>query len=80
MRRMLLLLLSVVVVLCFSVSAFAAKPGNGVNPGGFPAGEHYTLDIPGKKGGFTCPGQKHDEFNNPIYGTSLFAPENGTGI
>jgi hypothetical protein len=40
-------------------SAFAVKPGAEgdppVNPNGFPAGEHYNLNIHGKKSDFNCP-------------------------
>jgi hypothetical protein len=36
-------------------SAFAVKPGETVNPNGFPSGEHFNLNIHGKKLGFNCP-------------------------
>jgi hypothetical protein len=40
-------------------SAFAVKPGADgdppVNPNGFPAGEHFNLNIHGKKADFNCP-------------------------
>jgi hypothetical protein len=36
-------------------SSFATKPGEDVNPNGFPSGFHYNLNIIGKKDTFTCP-------------------------
>jgi hypothetical protein len=36
-------------------SSFATKPGEDVNPNGFPSGFHYNLNILGKKDTFTCP-------------------------
>jgi len=58
----------------------ATKPGQEVNPNGFPSGEHYNLNIIGKKAGFTCQEQEYDENGNPIYGNVVFVPENGEGI
>ena len=40
-------------------SALATKPGQDVNPNGFPSGEHYNLNIIGKKADFTCPDQEY---------------------
>jgi len=51
-----------------------------VNPNGFPSGDHYNLNIIGKKAEFTCPELEYDEFGNPIYGNVVFVPENGEGI
>lgn len=36
-------------------SVFAVKPGETVNPNGFPEGEHYNLNIIGKNENFSCP-------------------------
>lgn len=36
-------------------SALAVKPGETVNPNGFPEGFHFNLNIHGKKLGFNCP-------------------------
>jgi hypothetical protein len=69
------LLLSLVVT-----PASATKPGEEVNPNGFPSGEHHNLNIIGKKADFTCPEQEYDELGNPIYGNVIFVPENGQGI
>ncbi len=48
-------------------SSFAVKPGAGgdppVNPNGFPAGEHFNLNIHGKKIDFSCP----DPYSGPDY-------------
>ena len=35
--------------------AWAVKPGQAVNPNGFPSGEHFNLNIHGKKLDFNCP-------------------------
>jgi hypothetical protein len=51
-----------------------------VNPNGFPEGEHYNLNIHGKSLDFNCPEPELDESGNPIYGNSLFIPEDGEGI
>jgi hypothetical protein len=73
--------LGVIVVLAISFftigSALATKPGEEVNPNGFPSGEHYNLNVIGKKDGFTCPDQEYDESGNPIYGNVVFVPEEG---
>jgi hypothetical protein len=63
-----------------SSNAFATKPGNEVNPNGFPSGEHFNLNIHGKQENFTPPDQEYDEYGDPIYGNSIFVPENGQGI
>lgn len=63
-----------------AISAMATRPGEVVNPNGYPSGEHYNLNIHGKKAQFTCPDQEFDEFGDPIYGNSVFIPENGEGI
>jgi hypothetical protein len=103
------MLFSVVLLLSFG-SAYATKPGEEVNPNGFPSGPHYNLNIHGKKAEFTCPEQEYymeitacpgdlcgeyelgqlvetcpDDFtceltNVPIYGNSIFVPENGEDI
>ena len=102
------MLFSAVLILSFG-SAYATKPGEEVNPNGFPSGPHYNLNIHGKKAEFTCPEQKYymeisacpggvcgeyevgqlvetcpdgftcSETSVPIYGNSIFIPENGAG-
>jgi hypothetical protein len=104
-----LVLFSAVLILSVG-SAYATKPGEDVNPNGFPSGPHYNLNIHGKKAEFTCPVQKYymeitvcpgsdcgefelgqlvetcpdgftcSESDDPIYGNSIFVPENGEGI
>ena len=37
----------------FVSSAFRTKPGEEANPDGFPSGEHFNLNIIGKKPEFT---------------------------
>lgn len=60
----------------------AVKPGQDVNPNGFPSGLHYNLNIIAKKDGFNCQdmGVPLDENGDPIYGNVVFVPENGQGI
>ena len=50
-----------------------------INPNGFPSGEHYNLNIHGKKAEFSCPDQEFDTFGDPVYGNSIFVPEQGDG-
>ena len=72
-------------------SAFAVKPGETVNPNGFPEGFHFNLNIHGKKLEFNCPDPfassgptdcplHDDEFGTCVddiwkYSGSLFIPE-----
>jgi hypothetical protein len=63
-----------------AVPASAVKPGEEVNPNGFPSGDHYTLNIHGKKLDFQCPESTLDENGETVYGNSLFIPEDGQGI
>ena len=49
-----------------------------INPNGFPSGTHYNLNIHGKADGFSCPAQEY-LFGQPVYGNSVFVPENGQG-
>ena len=80
MNRFLNFFLSVAVVAAFAAApAFATQPGQTVNPNGFPSGEHYNLNILGKKDGYACE-QKYDELGNPVYGNVVFVPENGSNI
>ncbi len=57
--------------------AFAQAPPT--NPNGFPSGDHYNLNIVGKKAGFVCPSQEYDADGQPIYGNVVFVPEWGDG-
>ncbi|UCC31609.1 MAG: hypothetical protein JSU86_04885 [Phycisphaerales bacterium] len=61
-------------------TAQATKPGEETNPNGFPSGEHYNLNIIGKKAEFVCPEQEYDEFGEPMYGNVVFIPQNGSDI
>jgi hypothetical protein len=57
--------------------ALAAKPVDGAGlpfGNGFPSGEHYNLNIIGKKAGFVCPVGEVDAIGNPVYGNVLFFP------
>ena len=60
-----IVLLTVAVGFILVGSASAVKPGEDVNPNGFPSGDHYNLNIIGKKQGFNCPDQEVDENGNP---------------
>ena len=57
-KFILCVLLLGVLILSFD-SAYAVKPGEDVNPNGFPSGPHYNLNIHGKKDGFNCPEQQY---------------------
>jgi hypothetical protein len=57
--------------------AFAQAPPT--NPNGFPSGDHYNLNIIGKKATFSCPAQEYDAYGNPIYGNVVYVPEFGEG-
>ena len=99
--------LIVFIIAFLAAPVLATKPGEDVNPNGFPSGEHYNLNIHGKKAEFTCPDQEyylrvltcncgaHEEgdlveecdpldtcaqTDIPIYGNSIFVPEDGQGI
>jgi len=57
--------------------ALAAKPVDGAGlpfGNGFPSGEHYNLNIIGKKAGFVCPAGEVDASGNPVYGNVIFSP------
>ena len=70
----LILFLSAAVVAAFTaVPAYATQPGQTVNPNGFPSGEHYNLNILGKKDVFACEQQYGDQ-GNPVYGSVVFVP------
>jgi hypothetical protein len=60
--------------------AWAVKPGQEVNPNGFPSGEHFNLNIHGKKLDFNCPEPDLDENGDFSYGKSLFVPIDGMNI
>jgi hypothetical protein len=79
MKRTALHFLIVVIAGSFMAGpAAAVKPGQDVNPNGFPSGLHYNLNIIGKKDGFNCQ-VAYDEYGNPMYGNVVFIPENGEG-
>lgn len=60
-----------------AVPASAVKPGKSVNPNGFPSGTHHSLNLIGKKAGFTCPAaEEHDLSDRNV----IFVPENGREI
>jgi hypothetical protein len=50
-----------------------------INPNGFPSGDHYNLNIHGKKASYSCSEQEYDIYGEPVYGNSVFVPENGQG-
>jgi hypothetical protein len=73
-------LLTIIMLVFMVGSSTATKPGEDVNPNGFPSGEHYNLNIIGKKAEFTCPDQEYDEYGDPVYGNVIFIPEGGEDI
>ena len=108
MKKVSFKILIIISILAFIITpALATKPGEDVNPNGFPSGPHYNLNIHGKKAEFTCPEQKYylevtdcgcrlhqigdlvevcdpldicEPTDIPIYGNSIFIPEDGQGI
>lgn len=72
------LLILTVLVLIFGPTQ-ATKPGEEVNPNGFPSGKHYNLNIIAKKPGFNSCEPEVDEFGN-IIGNVIYVPEGGQGI
>ena len=80
MKRLIYLnLLFVLVMLFMAGSATAVKPGEEVNPNGFASGEHYNLNIIGKKDSFKCQETQLNGDGDKTYGSSIFVPENGIG-
>ena len=67
------------------VTALLAAPANAEKPvrvddtlpNGFISGEHYNLNIIGKKEGFNCQKEQVDADGNSIYGKVVFIPEEG---
>ena len=51
-----------------------------VNPNGFPSGDHYNLNIIGKKADYNCTPVVYDAYGNPVYGNVVFVPETGQDI
>lgn len=105
------ILLTIGLVFLLSGTTLADKPQDVIDKSnGFPSGEHYNLNIHGKKAEFNCPEQEYyleitdcpvggctdyqigdlvetcpdgyecGETNTPIYGNSIFVPEDGQGI
>ena len=79
MRFLKMFLLLAVSAVISAGPAAATQPGRTVNPNGYPSGEHYNLNILGKKDGFACE-QQFDSLGNPVYGNVVFVPLNGNNI
>ena len=75
MKKSIAFILIRLILLLACTDLFAAE----VNPNGFPSGDHYNLNIHGKKDSFNCPEQEYDIYDEPIYGNSVFVPEYGQG-
>jgi hypothetical protein len=76
---------TMLLVLCatflfFTAPVFAVKPGEELNPNGFPNGEHYNLNLNAKKSDFNCTSLEYDELNNPVYGKVIFIPQYTDGF
>ena len=68
------------IVLLMGGSALAVKPDKVMDhSNGFPSGDHYNLNIIGKKQGFNCMEQEVDTDGNTIYGNVVFIPEKDVG-
>lgn len=78
MKPILKVSLIMVIALAFLAGQLGAA-NSSVKPPRFPSGPHYSLNIIGKKDGFTCPAQEYDTSKNPVYGDVIFVPENGIG-
>jgi hypothetical protein len=80
MRRVFVLSLLVMVASVFmAASALAEKPEEVMgNSNGFPSGEHFNLNIIGKKDGFN-PQEGQTDGTTDSYGNVVFVPENGEG-
>jgi hypothetical protein len=73
---MTLTLTSAVLTTLLAGTVLATPPGEEVNPNGFPSGEHFNLNIVGKKADFTCPAPDYDEITGKqIFGNVVFIPE-----
>ncbi len=68
-------MLAIGLVILFASPVYAVKPGQSVNPNGFPSGEHFNLNIIAKNPDFSCPSPAFDAYGNPIYGNVVFIPE-----
>lgn len=66
---------AIVLVVLFIAPAYATKPGETVNPNGFPSGAHFNLNIIAKGNSFSCPPLQYDEYGSPVYGNVIFIPE-----
>jgi hypothetical protein len=80
MRRVFVLSLLVMVASVFmAASALAEKPEEVMgNSNGFPSGEHFNLNIIGKKDGFN-PHENQTDGTTDSYGNVVFVPENADG-
>jgi hypothetical protein len=77
MRKLIIGNVLVGVMILFATSfAFAIKPGEETNPNGFPTGDHYNLNIHGKKMGFNCP----EPYSGPDYNGEIHQGEYGDYI
>ena len=61
-------------ILIFSLITFSAYAGKNLKGNGFPSGEHFNLNLLGKKEGFKCPEAEFDEYGNQVYGNVIFFP------
>ena len=79
MNKITFKILIIISILAFiTAPALATKPGEDVNPNGFPSGAHHNLNIHGKKLDFTCDSMVPEE--DGYFGGSIFVPISGTDI
>jgi hypothetical protein len=70
-------ILALIVLMAASANAEKPERVDGTLPNGFISGEHYNLNIIGKKEGFNCQKEQVDADGNPVYGKVVFIPETG---
>jgi hypothetical protein len=72
------LILALIVLMAASANAEKPARVDDTLPNGFISGEHYNLNIIGKKEGFNCQKEQVDADGNPVYGKVVFIPEEGS--
>ncbi len=71
-------IVTIALVAFIASSAMATKPGNDINPNGFPSGFHYTLNIHAKNESFVCD-YARDELDQITTGNVINVPDYLTG-
>lgn len=77
MKKLLNILIAMLLACALATPGMAAKPRNvdGMPFGnGFPSGEHYNLNLIGKRPGFSCPSATFDDSGTQEFGNVIFVP------